>query len=273
MPESSPATELVERAFHLARQSGKADWWEMTIPVLKNRLLQLTKGTFKEAEFGAISFRDFLKSIPDTVRVQEIPPPGFVILKAAAPGGWERTATNKFRGERIRRDLWRAVLDYSSGRKYIWDVSKQTARPALLEEVGLIVPTISAAELDEWRHEFAGRHNSAAPGDAKTVETWAQKRLPTVSLPVTLRPVWNNYVKAKVEQRLQDWFEANSIKISLIEERTVSAASDAQAETLRELILNCIKVMSSKELMELRISPATVMRVIQMQKSRDQNER
>jgi hypothetical protein len=273
MAENPTAAELVERAFGVARQSGKEDWWQMAVPVLKNRLLQMTKRTFKETDFGTASFRGFLNSIPDTIRVEDTPPPGFVILKSAAPDGWQPIAASRSRGERIRPDLWRAVLDYSSGRKYIWDVSKEAARPALLEEEGLIVPTVSAAELDEWRHEFAGMHNSSAPQDTKAVETWSQNRLPTVSLPVTLRPVWNNYMKKKVEQRLQDWFEANSIKMPLIEERTESAKSDVHAEALRELIHDCVRVMSTKELLDLRISPSTVMRVIQMHKSRDQNER
>src|SRR5271157_2021777 len=120
MHEAPAAADLIERAFGLARQSGKPDWWAMTIPVLKNRLLLLTNKTFKEADFGATSFRDFLNKIPDTVRVDDNSPPGFVILRSAAPERHERSSQSAFRGERIRPDLWRAVLDYSSGRKYVW---------------------------------------------------------------------------------------------------------------------------------------------------------
>ena len=91
----------------------------MTIPVLKNRLLLLTKNTFKEADFGAISFRDFLSKVPDIVRVDGASVPGFVILKSAAPERPERPSANAVRSEQIRADLWRAVLDYSSGHRYV----------------------------------------------------------------------------------------------------------------------------------------------------------
>src|SRR6266850_1463987 len=153
MPESVTAADLVERAFGLARQSGKLDWWTMAIPVLKNRLLLLTNKAFKEADFGATSFRDFLNKIPDVVSVDETPPPGFVILKSAAPERFERPSANVFRGERIRADLWRAVLDYSSGHNYVWDTSEQVVRPAKLKEDGPVLPTLSLADLDEWRTE------------------------------------------------------------------------------------------------------------------------
>src|SRR5712692_8296654 len=106
MHEAPVAADLIERAFGLARKSGKPEWWVMTIPVLKNRLLLLTKNTFKEADFGATSFRDFLSKIPDIVRVDETPLPGFAILKSAAPEHWQPPSANKFRGERIRADLW-----------------------------------------------------------------------------------------------------------------------------------------------------------------------
>ena len=115
MNETPEAAELIERAFGLARQSGKSDWWTMTIPVLKNRLLLLTKNRFKEADFGAASFRAFLKQVPDVVRVEENPLPGFVTLKSAAREHSEGASMTAVRGGQIRADLWRAVLDYSSG--------------------------------------------------------------------------------------------------------------------------------------------------------------
>jgi len=273
MHEPPAAANLIERAFGLARQSGKPDWWAMTIPVLKNRLLLLTNNTFREADFGATPFRDFLSKIPDIVSVDATPPPGFVILKSASPERWERPSASKLRGPRIRADLWRAVLDYSSGRSYVWDTSQQTARPAGVEEDGLVLPTISAADLDEWRAEFVASHKPPNTEVAKLVEEWREKRLPTATLPAAMRPAWNKHLKRKVEQRLKHWFEMGSIKApAIMEESQELGASEKQVEALREFIIGCVRMMSKQELQELRISPATAMRARQPH-SRDENER
>lgn len=274
MDETRVAADLVKRAFDLARQSGKPDWWAMTIPVLKNRLLLLTKNTFKEADFGVKSFRDFLYKVTDIVSVQETPLPGFVVLKSDAPEHWRRPSPDKFRGKQLRADLWRAVLDYSSGRKYIWDTSQQAARPASLDEDGLVLPTISPLDLEEWRAEFIASHKPLDPQASKLVEEWCKNRVPTAGLPASMRPVWNNYLKRKVEQRLQQWFKSNSIKAPVItEEGQESGASDQQVEALREFIVGCVKIMSNKELLELRISPLTAMRMLRAKKSSDENDR
>jgi hypothetical protein len=274
MHEAPAAADLIERAFSLARQSGKPDWWAMTIPVLKNRLLLLTKSTFKEADFGAISFRDFLSKVSDIIRVDETPPPGFVILKSAAPKHWQRLSVSKSRGERIRADLWRGVLDYSSGRRYIWDTSQQIARAASVDEAGLVLPTISPSDIEDWRAEFVAAHKPPDPQVAKLVDEWNKNRLPTAGLPAAMRPVWNNFLKRKVERRVQRWFESNSIKApAIMEAGQGSRDSDHQLESLREFIISCVNTMSIDELQDLRISPATAMRMLRAKKLSDENER
>lgn len=274
MPEANVATDLIERAFGLARESGKTEWWAMTIPVLKNRLLLLTKNAFKESDFGATSFRDFLSKASDIVRIDEAPLPGFVILKSAAPERWEQSSTNKFRGERVRADLWRAVLDYSSSRRYVWDTSQQVARPASSDEDGLILPTISAVDFDAWRAEFVASYKPPDAGVAKLVEEWSKKRLPTGGLPASLRPLWNNFLKHKVERRIQRWFETNSIKApEIIEAGQVPRDSEREVEELRQFIASCVSIMSIKELQDLRISPSTAMRILRGKNSSDENER
>lgn len=270
MHEALAAAELVERAFGIARQSGKTDWWAMAIPVLKNRLLQLTNNTFREADFGATSFRDFLRKIPDVVRIDEAPLPGFVILRSAAPERSNQPSKRAFRGERVRADLWRALLDYSSGQRYVWDTGEQVARPARSDEDSLVIPTASAADLDEWRAEFVAAHKPSDADVARRVEEWYRNRLPTAELPAPVRPAWNNYLKRKVEQRVQHWFESNSITAPpIVELGHGSYRSDGQVEALREFILNCVRTMSKQELSELRISPVTAMRVLSYQKPHD----
>jgi len=268
MLEASRAAELIEKAFGLARQSGKSDWWAMTIPVLKNRLLLLTKNEFKEAHYGATSFRDFLNKVPEIIRVDETPPPGFVILRSAAPENWEQPSAKKFRGDRVRADLWRAVLDYSSGRKYVWDVSQQAARLAGLDETAPVLPTISLGDLKHWRAEFIASRKTPDAEVAKLYREWSENLLPTAGLPTPTRPLWNSYLKRKVELRLQDWFRTNSIKEpAIIEEGRESAASDHQVEALREFVVKCVRIMPNKELLELRISPITAMRTLTAKKS------
>jgi hypothetical protein len=273
MHQAPAAADLIQRAFGLARQSGKTDWWAMTIPVLKNRLLLLTNNTFREADFGATSFRDFLSKISDLVSVEASPPPGFVILKSASHESLGRPAANKSRGQRIRADLWRAVLDYSSGHRYVWDISQQVARPASSDDDAPLLPllpTVSPADLDEWRAEFVSLHRPPDAELAKRVEEWRDNRLPTAGLPILMQSVWNKYLKHKVEQRLQHWFGSTSIKPpEIIEKGQGSGPSDTQLEALREFVVGCVKTMSKQELLELRISPGTAMRALRTQKTGD----
>jgi hypothetical protein len=273
MDEGITAPDLINRAFTLARGSGKAGWWAMTIPVLKNRLLQLTDRTFRESDFGATSFRDFLARNSHIVSIDESSPPGLVILKSASPPDSEKPPSNRWRGERIREDLWRAVLDYSSGHRYIWDGEDRLAKPAAAEESGLSLPTISPAELRLWRKEFVESHNPTDAEAAAIVEQWLANGLPTAGLPASLRPVWNAYLKRRVEHRLQEWFASNSIEAPAIIQKGFERDDPAtEMEELREFIIACVNAMSKQELLELRVSPATAMRVRQAQVN-DTNER
>lgn len=56
----SDVRDLLKDAFEAARTSGRSTWWEMTAAVLKNRLLQLARGSFDESQFGAGRFLDLL---------------------------------------------------------------------------------------------------------------------------------------------------------------------------------------------------------------------
>jgi hypothetical protein len=263
MNETPTAADLIERAFGIARQSGRPDWWAMRSPVLKNRLLLLTKNTFKEADFGAVSFRDFLSKAADVVRVDETALPPFVILRSAAPEDAERQPVSLARGEQVRPDLWRAVLDYSSGHGYVWDTSQQVARPARSDDGGPLLPTISAADLDGWRTEFAGLHNPLDAEGAKRVEEWCKNRLPTGALPSPMRPVWNKYLKHKIEDRLQRWFASNSLRPPTITQERPEAGYPDEVERLRAFVIGCVKAMSKQELLDLRISPIAAMRTLQ----------
>ena len=66
-----------------ARQSGKPEWWVMAIPVLKNRLLQITAQAFKESDFGALTFREFLQNNANVLEIDNSFLPGAVTVKSA----------------------------------------------------------------------------------------------------------------------------------------------------------------------------------------------
>jgi hypothetical protein len=134
--------QLVEQAFEHARRSGKPDRWVMAIPVLKNRMLQLTGRKFREADYGAKSFREFLRNFAE---IQETPLPGQVTLRSAATAESPSNETKSSQPD-IRPDLWEAVLDFSSGSRYIWDVAQGRTRVAREDEQTLLLPTITARD-------------------------------------------------------------------------------------------------------------------------------
>lgn len=234
----------------------------MAIPVLKNRILLITGGHFRESEFGASSFRDFLSRLPPgTVVVDEAQSPGFVVL-----GDYEPAIRSPHVSAypRIRSDLWRAVLDYSSGRSYVWDLSQQQARPALPNEKGPFLPTVTPIDSREWRDTFAAAHADGFLGDAAArLSRWTSEGLPTAFLPARLRPLWNAELKRRIEERLKRWFEENRIEppSDLISTQQIIPASGQDPGTLRQFVIDCIKVMTDGEVAALPIPARVAMRV------------
>src|SRR5688500_10737704 len=106
------ARQLLLEAFTMARASGKADWQRMTIAVLKNRILRLTHGTFRENDYGAKDFREFVGQAGDTVRLDDAQRPAIVELvenpSAATPTVTSASESHS-RVTSIRADLWQAV--------------------------------------------------------------------------------------------------------------------------------------------------------------------
>ena len=233
----------------------------MAIPVLKNRILLLTGGQFRESEFGASSFREFLGGFPpEFLARDESQPPGFVTLNSEDSS---ITSSQTSRSSRVRSDLWRAALDYSSEQPYVWDVSTKQARLARPDESGPHMPTISADEFRGVRAAFAVSHKATMSGDAgDRLAVWATEGLPTAFLPARLRPLWNAELKRQVKARLQPWFAANQIEppSSFTYEWQASPEKGA-ADQLRRFVSSCIKAMNEQELTELRIPARVAMRV------------
>ncbi len=258
MEHSSSARGLIERAFTQARRSGKPEWWVMAIPVLKNRLLQITGQTFKESDFGASTFREFLQNNTDVLEIDSSFLPGTVTLKSAESANPSHDASAPQRN-RIREDLWRAIMDYSSGNRYVWDADSSSAIIAPEGSDGPFLPTISAETMTEWKREFLWSLPEIP--DDSSVTAWQTQSLPTTALPPALRVQWNRLVKHKIQSLLREWFESHGIPLPPIVHPAITVEKRDDTDLFREFVIKCIAQMSKEELEKLSIPSSVAFRV------------
>lgn len=256
---------LIGQAFEKARTSGRSDWRFMTVAVLKNRILDLTQRRFHERQFGAETFLDFVRGASDMVRIDETRSPALVeFVGEPAPG-----ASIGRRDAGIRPDLWRAVMDYSSKRTFVWDGTEGLAREIREgESDAFVLPTVTAETLNDWRAGFCSRFSETGTNTATLVrlETWQKGRLPSSFLPGPLRGDWNEELKTRVEKRLREWFSRKAVEppADLVTDRTPATAGDRddrRIEALRALVLACVQEMTERELAELPLPASAVLRV------------
>ncbi len=83
----SDPRELIRAAFAKAQESGRPDWQRMTVAVLKNRILDLTEGTFRESDYdyGASTFQEFARNHGDILAFDDTRTPPVAILKGPSP--------------------------------------------------------------------------------------------------------------------------------------------------------------------------------------------
>jgi len=277
LPDAARATEdgqdLLIAAFEQAQRSGKANWYEMTTAVLKNRLLLLTGGEFDERQYGVQGIAAFAEMFPDTVAVDRNRPYPLVVLRGHESSEPEPTAprTASFR---LRPDLWDAVFDFSKPEGYVWDAPRSQAVPRSTGADGPILPTLTPPELDAWREEFAIGHQEGLDESAlDQLENWRVHRLPTRSLPQPLQLLWNQAMKEKAAARLRSWFAGQGIPAGadLLMERVVQTTqpTSTETETLRRLVQACVARMSSEELRALALPASAVVRVVTRARSSD----
>jgi len=265
--------ELVLAAFSDARRSGRENWREMTTPVLKNRILSLTSRRFNERDWGASTFQSFLSLYPNLVRVDNTTrPPTAILIRDVAddtsgvtiplPGG-ERITPD----QRVRPDLWRSVLDYSSGNKYVWTgeaaVPSNGGEP--LPADGLLLPTVSRGDYDKWREQFSEQSlGSLSPSDAEAVERWRTESLGTRYLPPALRGAWNAQLKRHVIDHLQRWFADQKLETprDLVTRPEPSTGLHTDTEQLRAFVQDCVATMTRAELETLALPPSAAMRLL-----------
>lgn len=242
----------------------------MKTAVLKNRLLDLTNRQFKESDWGADSFRGFVERFDDVVAIVPGEHPLAVRLLArdcsgplVAEGETAAQAPDPGPRFRIRRDLWEAILDHSSGTRYVWD--GQRAVPVsdggLAEEANLL-PTLSEEEYQSWRSEFVRARSSENSSAASFLYVWLEKEQPLGMLPSPLRVAWIIELKQRVIERLQAWFKERGIDppSDLLTDEAPTQDEKVDVEALRELVLATVRGMSRAELESLRLPARVLMR-------------
>jgi hypothetical protein len=263
IPQNNSPSQLIRAAFEQARRSGKPDWHRMTIAVLKNRLLSLTNGQFRETDFGAQTLQEFVRLGSDVACLDltgRLPAAVFLGDNLLV----ELPEPQRFR---IRPDLWRAVLDYSRHSPFVWDQGSNQARVKLVTDDLPAMPTVTEAELREWRKAFIDRHSSGL--DTNTLEqlrNWQERILPSKILPRRLAEVWFAEMSEKVVARLRSWFAEHAIAEppDLVQPIYDSKPQGRDSvEKLRRLVIACVNVMTDQELSALRFSPEILLRAIQ----------
>ena len=238
----------------------------MTTPVLKNRILALTDGRFTEARYGARSLTDFVTKFNDLITLDGSRIPPIVELRDherihVTPSELERGS----RPPRIRSDLWRATLDYASGQTYVWDAKENQARPQEPGDGLTVIPTITSEQLQRWRIDFSETESSSETTQSDELERlshWRDNQLPTAELPPRLMPLWNRYLRERVHELLQTWFEKIGMAppSDLVITQPTTVVRPSETEDLRQLVMRVVEQMTERELADLVLPSRAVLR-------------
>jgi len=241
----------------------------MSVPVLKNRLLQLSSQQFRESDYASPSIWHFVTRFADILtfegerpgeRVRLTAPEEVAQESAVGPAELDPAGMG-----RIRPDLWRALFDYSSQARFVWDERTGRARmrgeqdpPTVLE-----LPTLSPDDLAELRAEFAGVQQDVSAHDAQRLEEWVRRGGPTIALPRLYRGLWNAHLKSHAANKLRAFFLGHNMDVPDDLLLSVSAPTDHdhEVERLRKFAHQCIDAMSAEELSRVSFEMGVLSRV------------
>lgn len=250
--------KLVIRAFKMAKESGKPA--RMTIAVLKNRMLTLSNGQFDERNHDTHSFTEFLEDLNDLVFLDTTSSVPMVEL-AGEPAVLDEVDLPK---GRIRRDLWNAIMDYTSEKAFVWDKKKEAAVPTNRPSSDLQLPSITQDEMKQWRLDFVDKwREDVNDEELQILLDWHVKGLTTYALPRQLQREWNVELKRLAWQRLKDWFARESIPVpddAFGGKVQRSQTSSSSCAALRAIVIECVREMTADELAALPLPPRAVLR-------------
>lgn len=253
---------LIRDAFSAARHKGKPDWDRMTLAVLKNRLLDLTNKSFSESDFGALDLKQFVRQFPDLLELNDnVRHAEVQYLSGDSQDNGDGPPTKIT----VRTDLWKAILDFSSGHRYVWDLEAKEARLNTLEDdSAYMLPIVTAEQMQEWRTGFAD-NNASGEKDEKLLSDWAIKHFPASSLPGLLRREWSNLLKDHVVEITSAWFAEKNIELPVDLVQSVPtpirmSRATSELNALRQLVISCVSSMTRDELSELRLPPTALLR-------------
>lgn len=229
----------------------------MSVAVLKNRILDLTERRFKESDYGASTFAEFVRNHDDILALDATQQPPVAILKGVSPASVGESGA---KGTRVRSDLWRAVLDFSSGEEYIWDDGEDVAKRASdARSSGPALPTITADQFNEWKNAFAMEVDEGERDDR--FAEWVGHRLPASFLALPLRHRWNGYLKEAVCRHLLAWFKEQRLTPppDLLEPN--STVGSLPGEELRKRLIACVRGMTPEELERVQIPSSALLRL------------
>lgn len=255
---------LILEAFNIARASGKVDWEEMTLAVLKNRLLEVTSGGFNEIEYGAPNMAYFAYLFSDLLRVsdwQTTPQRVRLETGAAADVKVSGPPAASPANQRLRPDLWNAFFDYRTHDSYVWDKERQKAIAGTPDEKRLKIPSLTPQDEAKLRQEFRSTL-SMETDQLSEVDDWILKRLGTASLPAALRGSWNRFLRDRIIERVTSFFTTNELQVpeDLLAGVGVRTHSKSENSALREFVLRCVASMTDEELASLRFSADVLFR-------------
>ncbi|WP_020379100.1 OST-HTH/LOTUS domain-containing protein [Candidatus Microthrix parvicella] len=257
---------LIVAAFEVARASGRQDWRRMTAAVLKNRLLQVTSHSFDEKKFGYERFTDLLEASSNIVELDRTTRPANVHLLATVDAEASPSTIASAPTMRVRSDLWHAIIDYSSGKVWVWDAMAGQARVEADGDDLPSLPTISHAEMTEMRSEFASELASSSNNRQVAIEVdeWAAEERAAFVLSPEVRHKWFATLKREVVKRLADFFEKRdeAMPTDAVQPRR-HAGRDTRVDddlAMQRSVIEIVKSMTAAELSELRLPAAAIFR-------------
>jgi len=254
---SDDSHELIRLAFERAKGTGRPDWYCMDVGVLKNRILELTDRGFRESDYGARTFMEFVRGHSDMLELDETRRPPGVTLKGMRVQS--ESASGPVR-TRVRPDLWRAVMDFAGDARYVWDKDEGAAKPEHdCPTGGPAMPTVTVEQFTEWKRAFA-RSVDDAEQDAR-FNDWVENLRPASFLAGPVRHRWNEHLKREVENHLGAWFRRQKLPVPPDLLESLQGAMRSPDDDLRRRLIACIRSMTPDELERVQIPSSALLRV------------